>query len=340
MDKLIFVYLIIISLNLLIYFRLNKISIYLDIYDHPDNLRKLHKNKIPTIGGIFNCILVSIFILFFSQFYFFLFILLFTITGVYDDKYDLTPTKRLLLFSLFIILFSFFEKDFLIQILFFESIDKSIILNKFSFPLTILCVLLLTNALNMIDGANGLCSIFKISSLVIIFLFLIYSINNDLLDQKYLHNLSFLKNLIFIYLIILSIFTIFNLQGKIFLGDAGVYLSSSIISYILILTNKISLNFTTEVIFIIFLLPGIDMLRVFFLRVINKKNPFNGDRNHLHHLLLEKISNYKVIIIFILYQILSVLSYVILDNFFITLFSGILIYLIIIYKNNGFSFKN
>ena len=340
MDELLFIYLIIISLNLLFYFKLSKISVYLNIYDYPDNLRKLHKNKTPIIGGIFNCIFVSILILFSNQFYLLLFVILFTFVGVYDDKYSITPTSRLILFSLFVFLFSFFEKDFLIQVLFFKSIEKSIDLNVFSFPITILCVLLLTNALNMIDGTNGLCSIFKISSLIIIFLYLIFAENNGLLNQQYLYNLSFLKNLILIYLIILSIFTIFNLQGKIFLGDAGVYLSASVISYILILINKISSNFTTEVIFIIFLLPGIDMLRVFSLRLINKKNPLRGDRNHLHHLLLEKISNNKVITIFILYQIISILSYVILNNFFITLFAAILTYLIIIHKNNGFLFKN
>ena len=31
------------------------------------------------------------------------------------------------------------------------------------------------------------------------------------------------------------------------------------------------------------MLPGIDMLRLFLERIL-KKNPFKGDRNHLHHL--------------------------------------------------------
>ena len=38
------------------------------------------------------------------------------------------------------------------------------------------------------------------------------------------------------------------------------------------------------------MLPGIDMLRVFIVRMLNRKNPFSSDRNHLHYLLLDKNS--------------------------------------------------
>ena len=35
------------------------------------------------------------------------------------------------------------------------------------------------------------------------------------------------------------------------------------------------------------MIPGIDMLRLFIFRIKNKKNPFSGDNNHIHHLLLK-----------------------------------------------------
>ena len=39
------------------------------------------------------------------------------------------------------------------------------------------------------------------------------------------------------------------------------------------------------------MVPGIDMLRLFMTRIYNKKNPFKGDLNHLHHLLKNKFNN-------------------------------------------------
>ena len=40
------------------------------------------------------------------------------------------------------------------------------------------------------------------------------------------------------------------------------------------------------------------MIRVFFNRVVNGRNPFRGDRQHLHHLLLKKFTKFQSIIIF------------------------------------------
>ena len=38
------------------------------------------------------------------------------------------------------------------------------------------------------------------------------------------------------------------------------------------------------------MIPGLDMFRLFLVRIINKKNPFAGDLNHFHHLLIKKFS--------------------------------------------------
>jgi UDP-GlcNAc:undecaprenyl-phosphate GlcNAc-1-phosphate transferase len=59
--------------------------------------------------------------------------------------------------------------------------------------------------------------------------------------------------------------------------------------------------YAVENIFIALMLPGIDMLRVFAERIINKKNPFSADRKHLHHLLIAmNINNKKILTIFLL----------------------------------------
>ena len=37
------------------------------------------------------------------------------------------------------------------------------------------------------------------------------------------------------------------------------------------------------------MLPGIDMLRLFIERILRRKNPFKGDTNHYHHILIKNI---------------------------------------------------
>ena len=102
--------------------------------------------------------------------------------------------------------------------------------------------------------------------------------------------------LILIYSLLLIIFLFFNLKGSIFLGDAGAYLGSFIIIYLILdIYSNNSLVLKCEQIFFILILPGIDMLRVFILRLIKKKNPFKADSEHLHDLIGRKIKSHKKI---------------------------------------------
>ena len=55
-------------------------------------------------------------------------------------------------------------------------------------------------------------------------------------------------------------------------------------------------NFVCEEIFILMMLPGIDMTRLFIERMI-RKNPLKADKNHLHHLLLKSFNSTKVFLI-------------------------------------------
>ena len=45
------------------------------------------------------------------------------------------------------------------------------------------------------------------------------------------------------------------------------------------------------------LIPAIDMLRLFVVRIINNKNPFKGDLNHLHHLANNLLKNKNLTVI-------------------------------------------
>ena len=80
-------------------------------------------------------------------------------------------------------------------------------------------------------------------------------------------------------------------------------------------------------------IPGLDMIRLFVVRMLKKNNPFSADRNHLHHKLLE-IYGYKKTILFI--QIITVVplsTVLILNNKFSILYV-FLIYLFILLRLN------
>jgi UDP-GlcNAc:undecaprenyl-phosphate GlcNAc-1-phosphate transferase len=86
------------------------------------------------------------------------------------------------------------------------------------------------------------------------------------------------------------------------------------------------------------MLPGVDMLRVFLIRIIKKKNPFSPDRIHLHHLLVAQGLN-KI-------NILTLFSLLILTPILISFFTNLkpiyiilfnfLFYTILIFKLKKF----
>ena len=145
--------------------------------------------------------------------------------------------------------------------------NHKIFLGQLSFIFTLFCFLILTNSLNFYDGINGQSCIF-----ILIFSYLFIKSN---MNEFYLFNLLFIFVLLFM-----------NLRNKIFLGDGGIFLIASIASISLIYEYNYTDNirFADEIFFLL-LLPGFDLIRLTFTRIIKGKNAFMGDRNHIHHLL-------------------------------------------------------
>ena len=64
-----------------------------------------------------------------------------------------------------------------------------------------------------------------------------------------------------------------------------------------------------ENIFILFMLPGYDMFRVFLIRIFKNKNPFVRSRDHLHDYLIKKYSLFSTLSIFFIYIIFFIILY-------------------------------
>ena len=137
----------------------------------------------------------------------------------------------------------------------------------------------------------------------------------------------------YIISIILILFIFFlNISNKIFLGDGGIYLLSIILSSSLIYEHNIQKNiiFADEIFFLL-LLPGFDLLRLTFKRLLSLKNPFLGDRDHIHHLLINKYSLKVSNSILFLTSITPIILFSVFNlNFFLVFFIFLSIYVFLI----------
>jgi UDP-GlcNAc:undecaprenyl-phosphate GlcNAc-1-phosphate transferase len=329
--NLLFINLISLLLFFILYKNINLITEKLNLIDYPDKKRKLHKKKTPLIGGliIFLCFVYLIVIdqLFSinSNFIFkIIFILsLIFIIGLLDDIHNFSPTNKTISLSLLILLFLYFDKQFLLKELYFDDFKKIYLLNDlFSYFITTFCLLLLINAFNMTDGVNGLAH--SILFLWLIILIILFNLN-----------ITF-----YFFALIIFLSFLLNYQGKYFLGNSGSLFLSSFIGLLTIYLYNSNLNFrnliNVEKIILIFLIPGLDMLRLFILRISNNKSPFSGDINHFHHYLVRNFHLHKAIILYlflILWPFIFIKFYKV-KYFFIFLIQAIIFFFLVSYFKN------
>ena len=320
---------IICLINLIIIVNMNNISKIINLYDLPDKNLKIHKKKVPLIGGsilIFNVlflilieIIFQIKIFFFFQslseiFSFLLILLSFFILGFYDDKYKIKPSYKFFFSILISLFYIIINNNILIKSFSLSIYEHKIFLETFSVLFTIFCIIVLINSLNFFDGINGQLLIFSL----LVFSYLLLKTN---------------RYEFYVFIIIIILFCLFlNLRNQIFLGDNGVYVLSVILITSIIYENNIYKNFLyADEIFFLLLLPGIDLIRLTFLRLIKKKNPFYGDRNHIHHLMIKK---YSLLITNILLSLLSVFPIFLYNfselNFYAILSTFLVIYVLLI----------
>ena len=108
-----------------------------------------------------------------------------------------------------------------------------------------------------------------------------------------------------------------------------------IFSYFFIKLYNFS-NIKSDEIFILMMIPGFDMMRLFFLRIIGGKNPFKGDRNHIHHILLLKYNHLKTVIFIQSLIIIPFLLFLIFksESIFIIIISLIIYFILISRKQS------
>ena len=246
--------------------------------DVPRDGRRMHSVPIPRIGGLAIFIGFALTILSFCPMSKFLAVMLFgaliiVVMGVLDDIFALNAWLKLAV-QVAVAIFATFEG---VTIEFISLGEKMIPLGFWSYPLTIIWIVGLTNSINLIDGLDGLaCGVSAICSMS---LFVVMLILGD-----------FQSALIIAIVIGACIgFFPFNAHpAKIFMGDTGAQTLGYLLSLI-----AIEGVFKTHTVFS-FLIPlsifGLPLFDTFFAivrRLIRHKSPFSSDRGHIHHRLID-----------------------------------------------------
>lgn len=292
-----------------------KITRLLNIYDKPDSFRKIHKKPISKIGGLIIFFTIILNISLFPKVYpdennlninyiSVLFITYFFLIGLLDDIYSIKPYFITVLIIIGSIIFLNLDNDLVIRKLtFYEIYKQNLELKSLSFLFTIFSIYIFYNSVNFSDGTNGILaslSIFWLTSLVFINFEFIY----------------FLTPIIFCLILLL----LANIKNKLFFGNSGSSTLSAFVALIYIKSyNNNYILLTPEIIFLLFLLPGLDCVMVTIKRLINKKNPLKPDNSHFHHNLINLADKKYVWLIYILIASLPVILFISIKNYFLTL---------------------
>jgi len=273
------------------------------------NDRKIHKAPIPSLGGVgifggfaLGC-LISTSFAHAQEFQFFMAAALVVFFfGLKDDILIISPIKKLCgqLMAAFLIVY----EGGLKFSNFYGVFDLNINNPVYGFAFTFFTVIVVMNAFNLIDGIDGLAASLGLMVSVILG---IYFSKIGLISYAVL-SFSLTGSL--------AAFLFFNFQpAKIFMGDTGAQLIG-MVSAILVIKFIIaapessgwSINSSPALGFSILLIPLLDTLRVFVSRIWKGKSPFMADRNHIHHILLNKgLSQRNISFLLLAFNILNVI---------------------------------
>lgn len=266
--------------------------------DVPKDARRMHKKPTPRIGGlaIFSgFLLASLMFCQLSPSLIAIYIggLIIVAVGVIDDVFRISPWVKLIA-QIGVALIAVSQG---VVVEYINLFGDYIHFGIWSVPITVLWIVGLTNAINLIDGLDGLaCGVSAICSASI---FLVMVLKGDMASA------AITATLVGACLGFLP----FNSNpAKIFMGDTGALFlgyTMAIISISGVFKLHTVISFVIPL--SIFGLPLFDTAFAFIRRIIHGKSPFAADRGHLHHKLIDMGFNQKQSV-HILYAICAILG--------------------------------
>lgn len=288
-----------------------------NLYDIP-NARKVHKNAIPRLGGLsflpsmLIASIITIVILAHTlngrkievslwSLYFLASLIIIYSVGLIDDIFGLKPVTK---FVAQIIAAGFLP----FSGLYINTLYGLFGIHEIPFiigaPLTVLLIVFIDNAMNLIDGIDGLSgglSLIALSGFYYCFL------REGL--WSYFILIAGLMGVLIPYLY-------FNIWGnpdnnrKIFMGDSGSLTLGFILGFLLIkfsMDNPCVMPFRKDSLLLsytLLIVPAFDVVRVIIVRIHHHKPIFCADKNHIHHKLMRSGMNpHQALVTILLFSI-------------------------------------
>ena len=191
--------------------------------------------------------------------------------GVADDRFHLSPVLRLGAALIVLLLVTSEAPDFSLAFLRFSGQQRLWLLDSWGDGFTLLCLLGLLNAVNMADGKNG----------IVIGMGLIWTV------VLAAHAPAAMLPVLAAAGAALAVLWGFNMKGRLFLGDGGSYAISALFGLLAIYAYNHDFEvMRADDVAVMFAIPVFDTIRLMISRVAQRRSPFEGDRDHLHHHLL------------------------------------------------------
>lgn len=244
----------------------------------------IHPKSVPLVGGLaIYFVLISIWLMTDAPRWLIWLILpsgILVVIGVIDDAVKLSVRIRFIA-QVIVTIFTMVGCNVWLTSIGSEFQGINFALVFLGIPLTIFAVVGLTNAINMIDGIDGLAS-GQILIAAFVAIVCIYKIHGYIPYQEAV--VMSLSSIFCFWLINLS----FTPIDKVFLGDAGSTTLGFILSWILIYCTQEPTNLMHPVAALWSVaFPVFDTLRVIGMRVARNNSPFASDRLHFHCILMD-----------------------------------------------------
>lgn len=258
------------------------------LFDEPDE-RKVHKAVIPTLGGlgIFAGFIIATLMgvpggISSELQYFAAAAIVVFFLGIKDDVLILSASKKFigqLIAAGILIRFGGVSLNNMHGLLGVYEIPHIA-----SIALSLFTIIVITNSFNLIDGVDGLAGSLGLLTTIVFGSYFFYIGQTAYAVMAFALAGSLVS------------FLIYNFSpAKIFMGDTGSLLLGLVNSILVIKfinhagnpAVSFPINATPAVGFSILMIPLFDTLRVFGLRIFDRRSPFSPDRNHIHHFLLD-----------------------------------------------------
>tara|TARA_B100000989_G_scaffold287843_1_gene257879 strand:+ start:3131 stop:4144 length:1014 start_codon:yes stop_codon:yes gene_type:complete len=229
-----------------------------------------NKRNVPLVGGIL--LLTPIILINYQNLNYNILVILVFLIGFFSDRKILISPKNRFLLQVTLIFFSVILLDleiFSSRLTLFDSFLQN---STFNVIFTLFCLLILINGSNFIDGLNGL--------LLLYMTFVIFI----LLKLDLLNGLEINQDLIIFLIVFMLVMTLLNLSNFLMLGDAGAYILSFFVGYLIIKCHYSNIYVSPYFFITLLWYPCFENLFSIVRKLKARYSPFIPDNNHLHQL--------------------------------------------------------